>query len=94
MQATDKQPSDNGAELDGGMKDEVKDVIDRYLRPLIEADGGTIELVEITEAEIVVRLGGACAGCPGRPYTLERVIRPALRKCVGRKIAVIPLDAC
>ena len=94
MQATNKQgSSDARSELEVSLEAEVKDVVDTYLRPLVEADGGKIEVVEVTEAEVVIRLAGACAGCPGRPYTLERVIRPALRKRLGRKIAVVPLDA-
>ncbi|MDD9942381.1 MAG: NifU family protein [Myxococcales bacterium] len=88
MQATKRELADADS-----VEDAVKHVIDRVLRPLIEADGGAIELIEVTEAEIVIRLTGACSGCPGRPYTLDHVIRPALRKHLGRKIAVVPLDA-
>lgn len=71
------------------MEDQIREVISRYIQPLIEGDGGTIEIIEINEAEVIVRLGGTCAGCPGRPYTIEQIIRPALYKGVGRPISVI-----
>ena len=38
--------------------------IEEYIRPLIEADGGHIELIEATETRVIVRLSGVCAGCP------------------------------
>ena len=48
------------------MKDKVAAVIER-LRPLLQADGGDIELVEVAEPTgvVSVRLQGACRGCPG-----------------------------
>jgi Fe-S cluster biogenesis protein NfuA len=50
------------------------------IRPQLQADGGDIELVEVTEDGVVkVRLVGACAGCPGAAMTLqlgvERVVK-------------------
>ncbi|MBL8681134.1 MAG: NifU family protein [Myxococcales bacterium] len=55
-------------------------VVANVLAPLIERDGGTIELVRVEGAAAIVRLGGACNGCPGRAMTIEHVILPALRR--------------
>ena len=44
------------------MKDKVEEVIEKEVKPLLAMDGGGIELVSV--ADSVVKLSGACAGCP------------------------------
>jgi Fe-S cluster biogenesis protein NfuA len=68
--------------------EKVAAAIEEYVRPLIEADGGRIELIEATETRVVVRLSGMCSGCPGQPFTLTRVIEPALKRALGTTIEV------
>ncbi len=70
------------------LHNQAEEVIRDLIRPLVEADGGSIELLEVTRERVVVRLGGTCAGCPGKPYTLSRMIEPALRKALGMAIKV------
>ncbi len=61
-------------------KKEVKKVLDQ-IRPGLQADGGDVELVEITEDGIVkVRLVGACHGCPMATLTLKNGIERTLKK--------------
>lgn len=51
------------------------------VRPYLEADGGDVELVEITNDNVVkVRLLGACEGCPFSMMTLKAGIEQAIRK--------------
>lgn len=53
------------------------------IRPSLQADGGDLELVEITEEGIVkVRLKGACAGCPMSQMTLKAGVERMLKKQV------------
>jgi len=61
------------------INDEIEAAISE-IRPQLQADGGDIEFVGVTEDNVVqVRLRGACAGCPGAVMTLkmgvERIIR-------------------
>lgn len=70
------------------MLEKAARVISEVLRPLIEADGGSIELVSATDVEVVVRLYGACAGCPGAPYTTSQVIEPAIKRGLGPDVRV------
>jgi Fe-S cluster biogenesis protein NfuA len=63
-------------------------LIDDLIRPLVEADGGRIELVEATSTRVIIRMSGTCAGCPGQPYTLARVIEPAVRRVLGAHVEV------
>jgi len=50
------------------------------IRPQLQADGGDIELVEVTPDGIVkVRLVGACSGCPGAQMTLQLGVERAVK---------------
>ena len=59
------------------MFDRVQKILDK-VRPSLQADGGDVELVEVENNVVKVRLTGACAGCPFSEMTLkagiERVI--------------------
>ncbi|NLB34769.1 MAG: NifU family protein [Elusimicrobia bacterium] len=51
------------------------------IRPALQADGGDLELVEITEDGVVkVRLKGACAGCPMSQMTLKSGVERVLKE--------------
>ena len=64
------------------MKDKVEAAIAK-IRPALQADGGDLELVDVTEDGIVkVRLRGACSGCPMSQMTLKMGIERALKQQV------------
>ncbi|MFI4861207.1 MAG: NifU family protein [Phycisphaerales bacterium JB063] len=53
------------------LHEQVAAVLER-IRPAIQMDGGDLELVEITDANVVrIRLMGACVGCPSSSITLK-----------------------
>ena len=59
----------------------VQEVIDAEIKPMIERDGGSIELISIDEPGIVkVRLSGACSKCSASSITLHGGIERILRK--------------
>lgn len=61
------------------MTERVAQVLDR-IRPAVQADGGDIELLEVTDRGAVrVRLHGACVGCPSSSLTLKMGIERNLR---------------
>lgn len=70
------------------MRNEVEALISDVIRPLVEADGGAIELVAVDEETVIVRLSQACGGCPGAPYTRSGLIEPVLQKGLGRNVRV------
>ena len=51
----------------------------QQVRPLLQADGGDIELVAVEGRSAQVRLTGVCAGCPSAHLTLSQGIETALR---------------
>ncbi len=64
------------------MKEEVQKALDD-IRPNLQADGGDVELVSISEDGIVsVKLKGSCAGCPMSQMTLKMGIEKYLKKIV------------
>jgi len=64
------------------MKEDVKKALEE-VRPHLKADGGDVELVEVTEDGVVkVRLLGACEGCPMREMTLTQGIASFIKKRV------------
>lgn len=70
------------------MRERAEALIAEYIRPLVEADGGKIELVEATSKRVVLRLSGTCAGCPGQPFTLSRFIEPLFKRMLGADTVV------
>jgi len=60
------------------MEDEVRKALEE-IRPMLQGDGGDVELVEVTEDGIVrVRLQGACRGCPMSQITVKSGIEQHL----------------
>jgi Fe-S cluster biogenesis protein NfuA len=60
-------------------KEQVQTVINK-IRPSLQADGGDVELVEIDNGIVKVRLQGACAGCPMSQMTLKNGIERLLKQ--------------
>lgn len=64
------------------MKEKVAKVIET-VRPMLQADGGDVELVEVTpEGVVKLRLTGACGGCPMSTYTLRMGIERRLKEAI------------
>jgi Fe-S cluster biogenesis protein NfuA len=62
------------------MKDKVEQVLSK-VRPSLQADGGDVELVEITpEGQVKLKLKGACGGCPMSQMTLKMFIEKTIMK--------------
>ena len=62
------------------LKEKVENAL-KGIRPALQADGGDVELVEVTEEGVVkVRLKGACGCCPMSTYTLKMGIEQRLKE--------------
>lgn len=60
------------------MREKVEEVLGR-IRPNLWADGGDVELIEVNEGIIKLRLTGACGGCPMATLTLKNGIERILK---------------
>jgi len=61
------------------MKEKVEEALNK-IRPVLQADGGDVELVEVKGDVVKVRLTGACGGCPMSQMTLKMGIERHLKK--------------
>ncbi len=62
------------------MKEKVQEVLN-MVRPALQADGGDVELVDVTpEGVVSVRLTGACGSCPMSTMTLKMGIERTLKE--------------
>ncbi|MDI6789325.1 MAG: NifU family protein [Thermodesulfobacteriota bacterium] len=69
------------------MKEQVQSVLDK-IRPVLQKDGGDVELVDVKDGVVSVRLTGACKGCPMSQMTLKNGIEKYLRKEIPEIVSV------
>jgi Fe-S cluster biogenesis protein NfuA len=63
------------------MHEKVKAALEQ-IRPALQADGGDVELVEVKDGIVKVKLKGACGGCPMATMTLKKGIERVLKQQV------------
>ena len=61
------------------MREDVEKALQK-IRPALQADGGDIELVDIEDGVVKVKLTGACGGCPMSQMTLKQGVERVLRQ--------------
>ena len=67
-------------------ENEIIQILDEYIRPAVEGDGGAIEFDSFSEGIVKVVLKGACSGCPSSTLTLKSGIESLLIQKMGDKI--------
>ncbi len=60
----------------------IKELIDTYVKPAVEMDGGNIEFKSFDEGIVTVVLQGSCSGCPSSTVTLKSGIEGMLKRMV------------
>ena len=63
------------------MREKVEAALEK-VRPALQADGGDVELVEVSDGIVSVRLTGACGSCPMSAMTLKMGVERAIRQAV------------
>jgi Fe-S cluster biogenesis protein NfuA len=71
------------------MRDKVEAVL-AEVRPSLQADGGDVELVDVSDGVVKLRLTGACSGCPMSTMTLRDGIERILKEKVPEVKSVVP----
>jgi Fe-S cluster biogenesis protein NfuA len=64
------------------MREKIEEVLNK-IRPALKADGGDVELVDVKEGIVSVRLTGHCAGCPMSTMTLKNGIERILKEQIS-----------
>jgi Fe-S cluster biogenesis protein NfuA len=76
------------------VREKVEEAL-KLIRPGLQADGGDVELVEVTEEGVVkVRLKGACGGCPMSQITLKQGIEKRIKAIIPevKSVESVPLQ--
>lgn len=60
-----------GSEYDSETVIKIKTILDEYIRPAVEQDGGAITFHSFKEGVVTVNLQGSCSGCPSSTITLK-----------------------
>ncbi len=72
-------------------RESVQDALD-LIRPALQADGGDVELVDVTDDGVVkVALQGACRGCPMSQLTLANGVERVLKEQIPEVVRVEPV---
>jgi len=72
------------------MREKVETAL-AQIRPVLQADGGDVELVDVSEGVVKLRLKGACLGCPMSTITLQRGIERVLKEQIPEVKEVIAI---
>jgi Fe-S cluster biogenesis protein NfuA len=72
-------------------KQEVDTALDERIRPAIMMDGGNIEVIDVKDNKVYVKLMGACGTCPSSQITLQAGVERLLREKFPEMEALISL---
>lgn len=93
-EAMDKIEAESGAgyEYTGEEKElvkRIKDLLDTYVKPAVEMDGGNIEFKSFKEGVVTVILQGSCSGCPSSTVTLKSGIEGMMKRMIPEVTEVV-----
>jgi NifU-like protein len=66
----------------------IEETFEKEIRPMLRADGGDIELIDIEGDRVVVSLRGMCSSCVSSSFTLKKYVEPKLREFVSPDIYI------
>lgn len=69
------------------MRENVEKALEK-IRPALQADGGNVELIDVVDGVVKVRLTGACGGCPMSQMTLKMGVERVIKQYVPEVKAV------
>ncbi len=88
-QYTAQQNAAQFAGEEGEIARRIKDLIDTYVKPAVEMDGGNIEFKAFDKGRVYVTMQGSCSGCPSSTVTLKAGIEGMLKRMVPEVTEVI-----
>ena len=62
------------------MRTKIEELFDQEVRPSLQAHGGNIELVDVEDNKVYVKLTGGCQGCAGARATLKAGVEKIIRE--------------
>lgn len=78
---------------DEDLKPPVGSLIKTKIAPMMAADGGEIELLDIINGKIFIQLKGACVGCSASGSTLKFVVEKELKAAIHPELIIVNVPA-
>ncbi|MFY0628301.1 MAG: NifU family protein [Reichenbachiella sp.] len=78
----------SAAPVSSDIDENIKGILDEYIRPAVEQDGGAIHFASFEDGVVKVVLQGACSGCPSSTLTLKAGIENLLKRMVPEVVSV------
>jgi Fe-S cluster biogenesis protein NfuA len=72
--------------------EKIKNMLDQYVKPAVEMDGGAIEFKSFDNGIVTLMLQGSCSGCPSSTVTLKSGIEGLLKRMVPEVKEVVAYD--
>ncbi len=66
----------------------IEETFEREIKPMLKADGGDIELIDIEGNKVLVALRGMCSSCPSSDFTLKKHVETKLKEFVSEDIFI------
>ena len=82
----------NAGEDDDEISAQIRELIDTRVRPMVAMDGGDIEFQSFEDGVVMLKMRGACAGCPSSTMTLKDGIENMLKHFVPEVMEVRPVQ--
>ena len=79
-----KEPAEDETEMD----QKIKEILEEYVQPAVEQDGGAISFHSYEDGVVKLLLQGSCSGCPSSTITLKAGIENLLKKMIPEVKAV------
>jgi Fe-S cluster biogenesis protein NfuA len=73
----------------GEIETRIVDILDEYVKPAVESDGGNIRFISYEDGKVSVLLQGACSGCPSSTVTLKQGIESILKKMLPTLVSEV-----
>lgn len=77
-----KQVSNTVADGDSDVEIRIKGVLEKYVKPAVEMDGGSISFSSFEDGKLILQLQGSCSGCPSSTVTLKQGIDGLMKRFV------------
>jgi NFU1 iron-sulfur cluster scaffold homolog, mitochondrial len=90
--AVEKQEEETSVPDDPEIEEKIKQLLDEYVRPAVEGDGGAIHFQSFENGTVNVVLKGACSGCPSSTVTLKGGIENLLKRLLPQVKEVVAVN--
>jgi Fe-S cluster biogenesis protein NfuA len=77
-----RQAANTISEGDSDLEIRIKGVLEKYVKPAVEMDGGSISFVSFDSGKLTLQLQGSCSGCPSSSVTLKQGIDSLMKRFV------------